>query len=149
MLTVRDIMTDRLVALTAADTLLAARQVMDMARIRHVPIVDGNGQFIGLVTHRDMLAATVSRLADIDDATQDEIYDGIPIGEIMRVDVKHTPPGAPLRDAAQLLLTHKYGCLPVVDGNKLVGILTESDFIRLSIVLMDALDNVETDPPLE
>jgi len=149
MLTVRDIMTDRLVALTAADTLLAARQVMDMARIRHVPIMDKDGLFVGLVTHRDMLSATVSRLADIDDATQDEIYAGIPIGEIMRADVKHTAPDAPLRDAAHLLLTHKYGCLPVLDGKKLVGILTESDFIRLSIVLMDALDNVEADPPLE
>ncbi len=149
MLTVRDIMTDRLVALTAADTLLAARQVMDMARIRHVPIMDKDGLFVGLVTHRDMLSATVSRLADIDDATQDEIYAGIPIGEIMRSDVKHTAPDASLRDAAHLLLTHKYGCLPVLDGKKLVGILTESDFIRLSIVLMDALDNVEADPPLE
>ncbi|MDQ7830391.1 MAG: CBS domain-containing protein [Desulfovibrionaceae bacterium] len=149
MLIVRDIMTDKLVALAAADTLLAARQLMDMARIRHVPIVDDEGQFVGLVTHRDLLSATVSKLADIDAATQDEIYAGIPVGEIMRVDVKQTTPGASLRDAAQSLLTHKYGCLPVVDGKKLVGILTESDFIRLAIVLMDALDNVEAEPPLE
>lgn len=149
MLTVRDIMTDRLIALTDADTLLAAKQAMDMARIRHVPIVNGRGDFIGLVTHRDLLAATVSKLADIDQATQDDIYAGIPLGEVMRTDVKHTTPDSPLRDAAQILLTHKYGCLPVLEGKKLAGILTESDFISLSIVLMDAMDNVETEGAVE
>jgi CBS domain-containing membrane protein len=149
MLTVRDIMTDKLIALTDADTLYAAKKIMDMARIRHIPVVDAGGDFIGLVTHRDLLAATVSRLADIDDATQDDIYSGIPIREVMRGDVRHTAPENSLRDAAQLLLTHKYGCLPVLEDKKLVGILTESDFIRLSIVLMDALDSVETEPPLE
>jgi CBS domain-containing membrane protein len=143
MLFVRDIMTDKLIALTDADNLFAAKQLMDMARIRHVPVMDAKGLFVGLVTHRDLLAATVSKLADIDEATQDDIYEGIPIREVMRTDVRHTAPDAALRDAAQILLTHKYGCLPVLEGKKLVGILTESDFIRLSIVLMDALDSVE------
>jgi CBS domain-containing membrane protein len=149
MLTVRDIMTDKLIALRDSYSLYTARQIMDMARIRHIPIVDADGVFIGLVTHRDMLSAAVSKLAEIDDETQDEIYSGIPIKEVMRQDVRHTTPDAPLRDAAQMLLSHKYGCLPVVENKKLAGILTESDFIRLSIILMDAVDNAGAEASID
>jgi CBS domain-containing membrane protein len=44
-----------------------------------------------------------------------------------------------LRQAAQLLLDHKYGCLPVLDNKNLVGIITEADFLRLTISLFDSL----------
>ena len=114
----------------------ASREPMDEARIRHLPIIDENGAFVGLLTHRDMLAASVSRLAEIDDETQEEIYAGIPLKEVMRTDVAMASPELPLRQAAEILLTQKYGCLPVVAGGKLVGILTSSDFIRLSLELM-------------
>ena len=143
MLTTRDLMTEELIALRDEDSLLAAKQTMEDARIRHLPIVDAGGAFVGLLTHRDLLAASVSRLADIDTKTQEEIYDGIPIREVMRRDVAMATPELPLRQAAEVLLTQKYGCLPVVEGGKLVGILTASDFIRLSLELMDALEASE------
>ena len=143
MLTTRDLMTEDLIALRNDDSLLAAKQTMEDARIRHLPIVDEAGAFVGLLTHRDLLAASVSRLADIDATTQEEIYAGIPISEVMRSDVAMVTPELPLRQAAEVLLTQKYGCLPVVECGKLVGILTASDFIRLSLELMDALEASE------
>jgi len=144
MLTTRHLMTEDLIALRETDSLLSAKRTMDEARIRHLPIIDENGAFVGLLTHRDMLAASVSRLAEIDDETQEEIYAGIPLKEVMRTDVAMASPELPLRQAAEILLTQKYGCLPVVAGGKLVGILTSSDFIRLSLELMDALEASET-----
>lgn len=143
MLTTRDLMTEDLISLHDTDSLLAAKKAMEDAHIRHLPIVDAAGAFVGLLTHRDMLAASVSRLAEIDDDTQEEIYAGIPIREVMRTDVAMAAPSLPLRQAAEVLLTQKYGCLPVVDCGKLVGILTSSDFIRLSLELMDALEDAE------
>lgn len=143
MLTTRDLMTEDLIALHDTDSLLAAKQAMEEARIRHLPIIDAAGAFVGLLTHRDILAASVSRLAEIDMATQEEIYSGIPISEVMRADVALASPELPLRQAAEVLLTQKYGCLPVVESGKLVGILTASDFIRLSLDLMDALEASE------
>jgi CBS domain-containing membrane protein len=143
MLSTRDLMTEDLIALRDTDSLLAAKRAMEEARIRHLPIVDAAGAFVGLLTHRDMLAASVSRLAEIDDDTQEEIYAGIPIKEVMRSDVALASPDLPLRQAAEVLLTQKYGCLPVVASGKLVGILTSSDFIRLSLELMDALEASE------
>jgi len=151
MLTTRDLMTEDLISLRDSDSLLAAKKAMEDAHIRHLPIIDANGAFVGLLTHRDMLAASVSRLAEIDDDTQEEIYSGIPLREVMRADVAMATPDLPLRQAAEVLLTQKYGCLPIVEGGKLVGILTSSDFIRLSLELMDALEATEStdDEPLE
>ena len=140
MLTVQDLMTTQVFTLLESDTLYTAKQIMEMARVRHVPIVDAQDGFVGLVTHRDMLALAVSRLSEIDQSTQDELDAGVPLKEAMRTDVATVAPDARLRDAAQMLLEHKYGCLPVVDGRKLVGIITEADFLRLTISLMDALD---------
>lgn len=140
MLTTRDLMTEDIIALRDSDSLFEAQKAMEQARIRHLPIIDAAGAFVGLLTHRDLLAASVSRLADIDQATQEEIYAAIPIHEVMRADVAMATPELPLRQAAEVLLTQKYGCLPVVESGKLVGILTASDFIRLSLDLMDALE---------
>lgn len=143
MLTVADLMTSDVHTLQEEDTLQTARGLMTSRRIRHIPIVNAEGEFLGLLTHRDLLSATISQLAEIDPETQDEIDAGIPIREIMRTDVKHTAPDIPLRTAAETLLNHKYGCLPVLRDAKLMGILTESDFLKLTISLMDSLDQVE------
>ena len=140
MLTVSDLMTTQVFTLEESDTLFTAKQIMDMARVRHVPIVDADKKFIGIITHRDILALAVSKLSDIDKTTQDELDAGIPLHEIMRTDVAVVTPGTALRDAAQRLLDHKYGCLPVVSDAELVGIITEADFLRLTISLMDALE---------
>jgi CBS domain-containing membrane protein len=137
---VKDLMTKKIFSIQESDTLLTARQLMDMARIRHVPVVGPKSEFVGLVTQRDILGATISRLAEIDETTQNEIDAAIPIKEIMCADVTTVGPDDTLRDAADILLHHKYGCLPVVQDGKLVGIITEADFLRLTINLMDALE---------
>lgn len=136
---VKDLMSSPVFALRKTDTLHNVRELMQMQRIRHVPIVTNENVFVGLVTHRDLLSATVSHLADVDPETQREIDAGIPILEIMRTDPVTIPPDERLDNAARLLLNHKYGCLPVVERDKLVGILTEADFLRLTIQLLEAL----------
>ncbi|WP_285906195.1 CBS domain-containing protein [Pseudodesulfovibrio pelocollis] len=140
MLRVKDLMTTPVFSLRETDSLQSARSLMDLQRIRHIPIVTVDNIFAGLVTHRDVLAATISGLAEMDPETQSEIDAGIPIKEIMRSDIKTVDENSSLRIAAQTLLNHKYGCLPVVHDGQLRGILTEADFLRLTINLMDALD---------
>ncbi|ACS79868.1 CBS domain-containing protein [Maridesulfovibrio salexigens] len=141
MLKVNDLMTTELFTLSESDNLKMARSLMDLQRIRHIPIVNDEREFIGLVTHRDILRATISQLADIDPATQGEIDSGIPVGEIMRTDIKTISEDTSLKEAAVLLLDHKYGCFPVVnEKNGLIGILTEADFLKLTISLMEALE---------
>jgi len=140
MFTVRELMSSEVFTLKTSDTLDLARSIMQLARIRHIPIVDNEDMFVGLVTHRDILEATVSRLADIDRATESELYANIPIQEIMRTDLRTVSPKTSLREAAEILYKHKYGCLPVLEDGLLVGIITEADFLNLTISLMDALE---------
>ncbi len=92
------------------------------------------------MTHRDILSATLSQFAEVDRSTRDEIDAGIPVLEVMRYDVTVVPPWMKLRDARNILLNHKYGCLPVVDDGVLRGIITEADFLKLTIRLMEALE---------
>ncbi|SDB47012.1 CBS domain-containing membrane protein [Desulfonatronum thiosulfatophilum] len=143
MLKVKDLMTKQVISLQEHDNVQTARSIMNLGRIRHIPIVDKQGDFAGLLTHRDLLAVTISKLADIEAEVQDEIDASIPIHEIMRRDVTAIDPEMDLREAAEILLQHKYGCLPVVEDKMLVGILTEADFLKLTISLMDALDKME------
>ncbi|NCC23854.1 MAG: CBS domain-containing protein [Deltaproteobacteria bacterium] len=140
MLTVRDLMSTSLFTLQKYDSIKSAKSIMKMARIRHIPIVDEKSRFVGLITHRDILSATVSKLAGIDRKTQDELDAGIPAGGIMRKDAITVPPEMNLKEAAQILYRNKYGCLPVVEDGKLVGILTEADFLTLVISLLDAIE---------
>ena len=140
MLKVKDLMTQPVFSLKERDSVHSARELMDLQRIRHIPIVTVDNVFTGLITHRDILSATISRLAELDPETQKEIDAGIPLHEIMRTDITSIGGETSLRDAAQLLLNHKYGCLPVVKNGELVGIITEADFLRLTIQLMDSLD---------
>ncbi|GAB7080717.1 CBS domain-containing protein [Megalodesulfovibrio paquesii] len=144
MLTVGDLMTTELFTLKRTDSLRTARSMMTLARIRHIPVVDDNNVFLGLVTHRDMLAATISKFAEVDKSVQEEIDAGIPLNEIMRRDVTTVTSQTSLRVAAELLLNHKYGCLPVVEDKALRGIITESDFLKLAIKLMDTMERMQT-----
>ena len=140
MFQVKDIMTEDVFTLRETDSLSTARDLMNLARIRHIPIVDDKGRFVGLVTHRDILAAAVSKLADIDSATREEIEASIPVREIMQREVTTTTENISLKEAATILLRGKFGCLPVLRQGKLIGIITEADFLRLTIQLLEATD---------
>ena len=143
MLKIKDLMTSPVFSLTESDSLYNARSLMDLQRIRHIPITTVDNAFSGLLTHRDILGATISQLAELDPETQKDIDASIPIREIMRTDIATVDENTSLKDAAQTLLNHKYGCLPVVHNGELVGIVTEADFLRLTINLMDALAEKE------
>ena len=92
---------------------------------------------MGLVTHRDLLAASFSIFADVDHNEQRRIFVTVPVVEAMHRDVVTVPPELTVKDAAEILLKNKYGCLPVVDGDgTLVGIVTEADFLRLTVRLL-------------
>ncbi|MCB9556449.1 MAG: CBS domain-containing protein [Deltaproteobacteria bacterium] len=126
-------MSTELITLELEETLNLASKLMRLGRVRHLPVVDRHGRLAGLVTHRDLLNAQVSALAGLSDDETDEIEDGIAVSEIMISDVLTASPDDTALKAAEMLREHRYGCLPVVDGDKLVGIITEADFLELVI----------------
>jgi len=136
MLKVKDIMTAEVFVLHATQTLELVRSLMRIKHVRHVPIVDEDNTFVGLMTHRDLLAQTISHLAEVDDEEQEYLDRHIHIMNIMKTDVLSADPEMDICSALSLLLNHKYGCLPVVSNGKLVGIVTEADFLNLTLELL-------------
>jgi CBS domain-containing membrane protein len=81
-LKVSDIMSRELVTLAEDVTLADARACMERGRIRHLPVVR-NGRLVGLVTHRDMLAASFSVFAEVSAREEKRLFPGIPVAELM------------------------------------------------------------------
>ncbi len=132
--TVKEIMTTDPKHLLVSDKISDAKKMMDMYCIRHVPIVSDNGELKGVITQRDILAAQQSSL---ENAT---ISDTLKDADLLRFTTRplHTAsPHTKLRHAALTLQNHKIGCLPVVDNKKLVGIITDSDFVAIAINLLE------------
>lgn len=128
---VRDLMTEEVVALRPEDDLAKLRNAMYELDIRHMPVIDGEGELVGLVTQRDLLRNSLVEQPDVPTFIEDAILEQLRIRELMTTSVETVDPETDIRDAAQRMFENKYGCLPVVNGRKLVGILTESDFVRL------------------
>lgn len=133
---VADLMSTDLVTLTEDETLAHAQRCMARGRIRHLPVVR-DGRLTGLVTHRDLLAASFSIFAEIECNEQRRVFDTVGVVEAMHRDVVTVTPDLGVAQAASILLENKYGCLPVVDDQgMLLGIVTEADFLRLTVRLL-------------
>jgi CBS domain-containing membrane protein len=127
---VRDLMTPNPYTLRPRDNLAALYDLMDTHRVRHVPIVDGEGELVGLLTHTDLAMTALGSLSDLPLSQERDLLQRRRIREVMITELETVDPETPLVDAASTLFENKIGCLPVVEGHRLVGILTESDFVR-------------------
>jgi CBS domain-containing protein len=127
---VRDLMTEHVFTLQPNDDLEALYDLMDTHHVRHVPVVDRDGDLVGLVTQRDLARSVLGAQDVLPLSMQQEILRRRRVREIMATEVETVEPDEDLRTAAGMLLENKIGCLPVVEGEHLVGILAESDFVR-------------------
>jgi len=128
--TVRDLMTDRVYTLGPQDDLEELLELMDDHRIRHVPVVDRDGDLVGLVSQRDLARGALGPQDALPLSVQQELLRRRKVREIMSTEIETVDPDVALDAAAQMMLESKIGCLPVVEGEHLVGILTEADFVR-------------------
>jgi CBS domain-containing protein len=130
-LRVRDVMTSYVATLKRNDKLTLADDVMRLGRIRHLPVLDGDGDVVGILSQRDLFRGSLARALGYGEHAQKKVLDSLVVKEVMTTDVATTSPDVPLADAARAMLTRKIGCLPVLAGGKLVGIVTEADFVAL------------------
>ena len=142
MFSIEAIMSTNLITVGPDATLAEARSLMHEHRIHHIPVVEGD-HLVGLITLTNVLAATDSFLREDNRIHADEIG----ITDAMVTDVATVDLHASLRHAALFLEKHKIGCLPVLDDGKLVGIITDTDFVAVAINLLEQIE--ETEPVTE
>ncbi len=129
---VRDVMTTEVKTLQRNDELSVADDLMRMARIRHLPVLDDDGEVVGIVSQRDLFRGALARALGYGERAQDRILGMLVVKEVMTNNPLTIAPDASVSEAARQMLERKIGCLPVVEGGRLVGILTESDLVRLT-----------------
>ena len=130
---VSHLMTKEVVTLDANESLGVADDVMGLARIRHMPVIDEDGAVIGLVSQRDLFRGALARALGYGEFAQKKLLGIMRVKEVMTNDVVTVPADTSLKDAAKLMTDRKIGCLVIVEDGKLVGILTESDFVQLAL----------------
>jgi CBS domain-containing protein len=127
---VRDLMSSEVVTLRRNDQLSIADDVMRLGRIRHLPVLDDDERLVGIVSQRDLFRGALARALGYGVHAQQKLLGQLLVKEVMTNDPITIAPDAPLAAAARLMLERKVGALPVVEGDRLVGILTESDFVK-------------------
>ncbi|MGH7286667.1 MAG: CBS domain-containing protein [Myxococcota bacterium] len=126
---VRDIMETKLVTISANERLSMVEDIMTLGRVRHMPVVQG-GQLVGVVSERDLLRASLSVLSEHRDAERRAFLHVVEISRVMSAPPIVIGPDASIEQAALLMADKKIGCLPVVAGDQLIGMVTETDVLR-------------------
>jgi CBS domain-containing protein len=127
--TVSQVMTKDLFTVRPDDVVDLAASLMEWQHIRYVPVEDEGGRLVGLLSHRSLLRPLVRGLRG--DSTI------VAVRDVMRTDLVTVAPETTTLDAIDRMRRNKVGCLPVVKDGRLVGIVTEHDFIELSAVLLE------------
>lgn len=136
---VRQMMARDVVTLEVETTLDIADDVMTFKRIRHLPVLE-NEALVGLVTQRDLFRAGLSSILEFRKHAVKEWLAQIQVREVMTQDLVTIGPDAPVDDAVALMIDRKIGCLPVVEDDKLVGLLSETDCLRYLRRILEIAD---------
>jgi CBS domain-containing protein len=125
---VEHLMTTDLFTVNEDELVDLAAAMMDWEHIRHIPVEDNHHRLVGLVTHRNLL-----RLLARGEGRDEPVA----VSRVMHRQVITVPPEASTRQAIALMRQHRIGCLPVVKDERLVGIVTERDFMTIAGQLLD------------
>jgi CBS domain-containing protein len=105
---------------------------MSLGRIRHLPVLD-EGRVVGVVSQRDLFRSALAVALGYGERAQKTLLKTLPVKEVMSEPAITIAPDATIQEATRLMLEHKIGCLPVVEGHTLVGIVTETDLLRATV----------------
>jgi acetoin utilization protein AcuB len=126
---VRDWMSRRVTTVPPEARLSEAAKLMQARKIRHLPVVDGAGRLVGIVTARDLRQAMFAPMVQDELTNLRGVLDGLAVRDVMTRGVISVRAATSVREAARLMYERKLGALPVVERDRLVGILTETDVL--------------------
>lgn len=125
---VKEVMVKEVATLDINDELSLANDIMRLGRIRHLPVVDGT-RLVGIVSERDLFRSSLAQALGYGGQASRDLMKTLRIKDIMVPGVATTEPEANLCDAVKIMMNKKIGCLPVVEADRLVGLITETDIM--------------------
>jgi acetoin utilization protein AcuB len=134
---VQDIMHTAVVTVTPRTTLPEAVRTMRDVGVRHLPVMDGE-RLVGIVSDRDLKRAMASSATSLAAHELTYLLDRIRVAEIMTRTVTTMGPTFPVEDAARAMVNQHISALPVTEGGRLLGIITETDVLRLFVRALGA-----------
>jgi CBS domain-containing protein len=132
--TVKEMMTTEVFTLGCHHALTLADDIMSLERIRHLPVLE-DGRVVGVVSQRDLFRAALAVALGYQQRAHRVLRRTIRVTEVMSAPAITVSPEALVTDAARVMMEQKIGCLPVVEGHTLVGIITETDILRYVVSL--------------
>jgi len=139
MMLVRDIMQTHPVSATLETRLPHLLRLLQRRGFRHLPVVDG-GRLVGIISDRDLKQSMISAASMAEGRERDRLLDELTAGQIMARAVVTIGPTIGVDEAARLMATRKISALPVTEGDRLVGIVTETDVLQLFVRAMGVLE---------
>jgi CBS domain-containing protein len=141
-----DIMTANPITIRFERPLRTALELMEQYQIKHLPAVNGLGHVVGVVSDRDCRHALNSPFVTRERWQDEALTNNIQIRAIMSSAPIVIDPHSPAVEAARLMLTHRIGCLPVMNEETLIGILTRSDILIAFMTLQRRADKLRSLP---
>jgi acetoin utilization protein AcuB len=133
---VKDFMTGEVTSLQETDSLLDAAMVFVRSSFRHLPVLRDR-KVVGIITERDVKQFAPSLLSRTSAEEYNQVMETTPISRVMTKNPVTLRPDQPIFDAAKMLYSKRVGCMPVVENNELVGIVTTTDLLGLLIRIME------------
>jgi acetoin utilization protein AcuB len=131
-------MSHPVITITPETTFEDAHSLMEKEHIRRLPIVNKDGNLVGIVTKSDLLKASPSKATLLDKWEINTLMNTMPVEKIMTKDVITIIEDMPLEEAARIMADKKISGLPVVSGDKVIGMLTETDIFKVFLEVMGA-----------
>jgi acetoin utilization protein AcuB len=137
---VRERMSPNPVTIGAQSTITEALRVMRGNQVRRLPVLDEQGELIGIVSEKDLLYASPSPATSLSIYEMHDLLSRLKVSELMTTELITVTPDTLLEEAARIMADNKIGGLPVVEGRRLVGIITETDIFKVFLELLGARD---------
>ena len=138
-MTVKRMMKKNPITTTAETSIVDVADILKENHIHRLPVLDKKGKLIGVITEKDILHASPSPVSSLSVYEMPYMLSRLKVSNLMTKDVRTIDPNTTVEEAAKIMVDDDLSCLPVIEGDKLVGIVSKSDMFKVLYELFGSL----------